>query len=296
MPACRARLAGAGRDPNQGGDAAARRRRASPTRGRLLLAEDNLINQKVAVAMLSSAGYRVDTVLNGAAAVQAAAAQPYDAILMDCQMPELNGYEATAAIRAEEGSSRHTPIIAMTAGARREDRERCLAEGMDSYLAKPVSKDALLALVARSVKGGSAAASPPRIGLASVAEMTIDPAVIDELRVLGEADEQDFLTELIDQFIRETEPALVELREALESGDAPTVVNIAHAIKGSCSQLGGRRLALSCGRLESKAVARSLSERQDDLLEVEIDYQDLRRTLTAQRSSIERVRPRSLRA
>jgi CheY-like chemotaxis protein len=125
-----------------------------PAFGRLLLAEDNLINRKVAVAMLSNAGYRVDTVLDGVAAVQAAVAQPYDAILMDCQMPELNGYEATAAIRAEEGSRRHTPIIAMTAGARREDRELCLAAGMDSYLAKPVSKDALLSLVSRYVAIG----------------------------------------------------------------------------------------------------------------------------------------------
>ncbi|HYP47383.1 MAG TPA: response regulator [Thermoleophilaceae bacterium] len=118
----------------------------------LLLAEDNLVNQKVALAMLSGAGYRVDTVLNGAEAVRAVAAQPYDAILMDCQMPELNGYEATAAIRAQEGDERHTPIIAVTAGARREDRERCLEAGMDAYLSKPVSKDTLLALVARSVK------------------------------------------------------------------------------------------------------------------------------------------------
>jgi two-component system sensor histidine kinase/response regulator len=117
--------------------------------GRLLLAEDNPINQKVAVAMLSSAGYRVDTVCNGAEAVQAVAVRPYDVILMDCQMPELNGYEATAAIRASEGTGRHTPIIAMTAGARQEDRERCFAEGMDSYLPKPVNKDALLALVGR---------------------------------------------------------------------------------------------------------------------------------------------------
>jgi two-component system, sensor histidine kinase and response regulator len=100
------------------------------------------------VAMLSSAGYRVDSVLDGAAAVEAASAKRYDAILMDCQMPELNGYEATAAIRAYDGDDRHTPIIAMTAGARREDRERCIAEGMDGYLAKPVSKEALLALVA----------------------------------------------------------------------------------------------------------------------------------------------------
>jgi two-component system sensor histidine kinase/response regulator len=119
--------------------------------GHLLLAEDNPINQKVAVAMLSSAGYRVDTVCNGAEAVEAVALRPYQVILMDCQMPELNGYEATAAIRASEGTGRHTPIIAMTAGARQEDRERCFAEGMDSYLAKPVNKDALLALVGRYV-------------------------------------------------------------------------------------------------------------------------------------------------
>jgi CheY-like chemotaxis protein len=122
-----------------------------PTLGRLLLAEDNLINQKVAVAILTTAGYSVDAVLNGAEAVRAVAEQPYDAILMDCQMPELNGYEATHAIRAQAGPGGRTPIIAMTAGARREDQERCLAEGMDSYLSKPVSKDTLLSLVARSV-------------------------------------------------------------------------------------------------------------------------------------------------
>jgi len=124
----------------------------APDAARLLLVEDNLINQKVALAMLAGAGYRVDTVLNGADAVQAVAAHRYDAVLMDCQMPEQNGYEATAAIRAQEGDDRHTPIIAMTAGARPEDRERCLAEGMDSYLAKPVRKEALLAQVTRAMQ------------------------------------------------------------------------------------------------------------------------------------------------
>ena len=116
-------------------------------RGWVLLAEDNLINQKVAVAMLSGAGYRVDTVADGAAAVKAAAAYRYDVILMDCQMPELSGYEATSAIRAQEGSGPRVPIIAMTAGARQEDRELCLAHGMDAYVSKPVSKDTLLAMV-----------------------------------------------------------------------------------------------------------------------------------------------------
>ncbi|HEU0101457.1 MAG TPA: response regulator [Mycobacteriales bacterium] len=126
-----------------------------PDMGHLLLVEDNVVNQKVALAMLAQGGYRVDAVGNGVAAVRAAAEHLYDAILMDCQMPELDGYGATAAIRAAQAGSGHrTQIIAMTASARREDRERCLAEGMDSYLAKPVSKDALLAQVARSVRAG----------------------------------------------------------------------------------------------------------------------------------------------
>ena len=131
--------------------------------GWLLLAEDNLINQKVAVAILSGAGYRVDTVSDGAAAVRAAADHNYDAILMDCQMPMLDGYEATAAIRLHQGSQHHTPIIAMTASAREEDRERCLAEGMDSYLSKPISKDNLLAAVSGSFETRSHSRAPGRV-------------------------------------------------------------------------------------------------------------------------------------
>ena len=155
--------------------------------GRILLAEDNLINQKVAVAMLSGAGYRVDTVPDGISAVQAVATQRYDAIIMDCQLPGLSGYEATAEIRAREGTGRHTPIIAMTAGARREDRERCLAQGMDSYLSKPVSRETLLDLVEHSIK---AAGATPTEGVpggghwSSGNEVILDPGVFDRLRFL----------------------------------------------------------------------------------------------------------------
>jgi len=112
------------------------------------------VNQKVAVAMLSSVGYQVDIVADGAAAVSACATHGYDAILMDCQMPELDGYQATAAIRTNEGQFRHTPIVAMTAGARQEDQDRCKAAGMDAYVPKPVDKAFLLAKVAELVKGG----------------------------------------------------------------------------------------------------------------------------------------------
>ena len=130
--------------------------RVDPAIGRLLVAEDSLTNQMVAVAILSKAGYLVDTARNGAEAVRAAAGQEYDAILMDCHMPQMNGYEATAAIRLQEGTRRHTPIIALTAGARGEDRERCLQEGMDEYISKPVRKAPLLDIVRQTMRSGGA--------------------------------------------------------------------------------------------------------------------------------------------
>ena len=123
-----------------------------PESRRLLLAEDNLINQKVAVAMLSSAGYQVDTVVNGAEALQKVVDGGYDAVLMDCQMPDMNGYDATRAIRALKSPARSIPIIGVTAAAREEDRMLCLAAGMDAYIAKPFAKDALNALVASTIE------------------------------------------------------------------------------------------------------------------------------------------------
>jgi CheY-like chemotaxis protein len=125
--------------------------------GRLLLVEDNPVNQKVALVMLTRAGYDVDTAADGLEAVEATLRQGYDAILMDCQMPKLNGYEATAAIRSHEGSARHTPIIALTAGARREDEERCLSQGMDLYLSKPFSQATLVKVVQESMRPNRAA-------------------------------------------------------------------------------------------------------------------------------------------
>jgi PAS domain S-box-containing protein len=126
----------------------------APSRGRVLLVEDNLVNQKVAAAMLGGGGYLVDLAVDGEEALRAVQARDYDVVLMDCQMPRMDGYQAAAAIRTWEGEGRHVPIVALTAGAMEEDRVRALAAGMDDYLAKPVKKADVLAAVGRWQAGG----------------------------------------------------------------------------------------------------------------------------------------------
>jgi two-component system sensor histidine kinase/response regulator len=131
------------------GDAATPSDPASHRWARVLVVEDNVANLKVAVRMVEKLGYRADVAANGAEAVRLLADVHYDAVLMDCHMPEMDGFDATRAIRRGESGGRHTPVIAMTAGALSGDRERCLAAGMDDYIAKPIKMHVVAAVLER---------------------------------------------------------------------------------------------------------------------------------------------------
>jgi CheY-like chemotaxis protein len=232
---------------------------------RILLAEDNAVNQRVALGQLRRLGYTVDAVANGFEALQALAQAPYDIVLMDCHMPELDGYEATAAIRQREGPGKHTWIIAMTANAMAEDREQCLAAGMDDYVSKPVRIADLKAVLERARQ--TATPTP-----------AVDPRSIEALRALPDEGGQSLLRSLLVKFIEDAPATIAALRAAVDRGDASAVALNAHGLKGSSGNFGARHLAELCGKMERAGKAGLLDPLPAMLAEANAELQ---RVLTA---------------
>jgi PAS domain S-box-containing protein len=239
----------------------------APHRARILVVEDNAINQRVAMALLRSLECDFEVVENGLDAVQAVEHDQYDAILMDCQMPEMDGYKATAWIREREGTKRRTPIIALTASGSTGDRERCLAAGMDDYLAKPVRREQLAAALHKWVRPAEgASASAPRPGPRLYALPLDHP-----LRALEAQGLATVAGEIIDLFMETAPLRLAELRSLYAAGDKDALRVVAHSLRGAAAQIGLKAMADLCARLESAVAQKMAADGILDLLDREFE-------------------------
>jgi two-component system sensor histidine kinase/response regulator len=229
-------------------------------RRRVLVVEDNPVNQAVAVAILAKLGYGAEVAGNGREAVEAVVLGDYGAVLMDCQLPVMDGYQATAEIRRREGTDRHIPIIAMTAAALPGDRERCLAAGMDDYIAKPVLVGDVQAALSRWLR--AEATGPQTSASADPAESArgvLDSDRLAELGQLGSAGNgPEFLSMLVDCFLTRAPTDLASLRAAVQRGDATAIYHVAHRLKGAAATLGSAGMVDLCQELEALASAGAL--------------------------------------
>jgi two-component system, sensor histidine kinase and response regulator len=209
---------------------------------RILVAEDNAVNQKLIERLLDKLGYEAEIAANGRQALQALAtpAAPYAAVLMDCQMPEMDGYEATRLLRQREATTAgQLPIIAMTANAMQGDREKCLAAGMDDYISKPVKIGELTTILARWLARPRVAS--PTSGTEQAQSPLADHMVLDEAAALDFVDgDRGLLTELIDMFATQWSTTLASLHTAVVSNDPQAVYQTAHSLKGQVGQFGAK--------------------------------------------------------
>ena len=229
----------------------------------VLLAEDNTVNARLVTAVLLKHGHSVKAVENGKQAFDASGVEEFDAVLMDVQMPEMDGMEATRAIRAREnGSGTHLPIIALTAHAMKGDREACLEAGMDHYLPKPVHTKDLLALLAQVSTGTTRRAAPPP---SAPRESAFD---LNEVLARVEGD-RELLSELIDIFRTESPRMLGEIRKHVDARDEKLLQRSAHALKGAAGNLGAKKASSAALALEMLAKQGDLGSATDRLRDLE---------------------------
>jgi CheY-like chemotaxis protein len=230
----------------------------------VLIVEDNPVNQQVAAGWLKRLGYRADVAANGLEALEALQRITYAAVLMDCQMPEMDGYQATAEIRRREGGRRRTPIIAMTANAMHGDRERCLAAGMDEYVAKPIRIAELETVLRRAILGETPgeSASTPHVHEPEAVEdnggAVIDWTVLGRLEKLNRPGKANELARLVGFFIEDTPPRLSAMREAAARQDGAALKEVAHALRGASLHFGAREMVAVCDQLERCALTPNL--------------------------------------
>ena len=229
---------------------------------RILLAEDNPVNQKVALGALERLGYKADAVGNGSAAVTAWQTGRYALILMDCQMPVMDGYQATREIRSLERGGGRTPIIALTADAMMGTEQQCLDAGMDAYLTKPLDRARLEETVNRHLHAAHAQQEAPKETVAvSAAKPTATEDPVDWEEFIATTDgDAEFAGELIQMFIESGDAVLRDIRDALQRGDALAVRQAAHSLKGSSASMCARATSEAAALLEAAARSGDITE------------------------------------
>jgi CheY-like chemotaxis protein len=213
---------------------------------RILLVEDNPVNQRVAQRLLQKLAADVTIANNGAEALERLAESSFDAVLMDCQMPVMDGFTAARRIRAAEhanGRGKRLPIIALTANVMSEDRENCIAAGMDAHLGKPIEPAQLVDCLGRYLK-------------ADIVLPEVDMSALHELT----GGDQEFERELLETFVSSGDQCLAEILSALRVSDFDTIGKRAHALKGASANIHAARLAAAASSLESAARANSLGD------------------------------------
>ncbi|UBF29532.1 response regulator [Kovacikia minuta CCNUW1] len=252
---------------------------------KILLAEDNVVNQKVTLKQLENLGYKADVAANGQEALQMMAQISYDLVLMDCQMPVMDGYDTAREIRSLEGDNQHTIIIALTANAMQEDRERCIEAGMDDYLSKPTSKENLAAKLADwgaillATREKMALELPdrhqpskhptqsPKAVVRSPRSCVLPNLEIDwnQLHQLSDGSEE-FEIELLQSFVADTQTYLLEVAGAIAQQNCRKLEQAAHHIKGASANVGLKTLQANADRLEQQARQQQLDGAADLLL------------------------------
>ena len=261
--------------------------------GRVLLVEDNPVNQAVAERMLERVGLTVALAMDGRAAAQAACENAFDLVLMDVQMPVLDGLDATRAIRVHEaGQGGHTPIVALTANAMAQEREQCLAAGMDDFLPKPFSSAQLHQVLARWLKAQPPAADGDAAAGAQGAARSrnfvvpgehrrfdspvLDRAVLERIRELGGAAKPDLLSKVLQLFLHDAPRHLAAIQQAWQRRDGHVIATAAHALKSSSAHTGALRLAAMCAALESEARAGDLGRAEAAVASLEGEWRAVR--------------------
>jgi two-component system, sensor histidine kinase and response regulator len=251
---------------------------AIPLKARILLTEDNPVNREVTIGMVDLLQCAVTLAATGREAVEAATQTAFDLILMDCQMPEMDGFTATTTIRRQEadrGTRRHVPIIALTANAMEGDRARCLAAGMDDYLAKPFTLTQLKAVLTRWLTLDPVPTSPsdvpaevpdpPADALSQTIPAGVDRSAWAAIEAVQRPGHPDLLSRVLATYLQDSRLLVEQIRSAVQSHDAVTLHRAAHRLKSSSAQLGALATATHCKDLESLGRLAQL-ERAEELL------------------------------